>query len=80
MKTKWMRRILLLFSFAVIFAMVPSGMAQSRSVGVNRRDAKIFILSNGDVRVEETWEVAFSGSPEFTFAFRSIPLNISFNK
>ncbi len=48
--------------------------AQSRSVEVKRRDAEITILSNGDVRMVETWEVAFTGGP-FTFAFRSIPLN-----
>ncbi|MDQ5853521.1 MAG: DUF2207 domain-containing protein [Chloroflexota bacterium] len=49
-------------------------LAQSRSVEVERRDARITIQPSGDVRFVETWEVNFIGGP-FRFAFRSIPLD-----
>lgn len=48
--------------------------AQSQEVIVRRRDGNIRVQTNGDVRVEETWQVQFVGGP-FRFAFRSIPLN-----
>ncbi len=50
----------------------PSGAVGS--VTVDRRDADITILANGDIRYEEVWQVNFQGS-NFRFAFRTIPLN-----
>jgi uncharacterized membrane protein YgcG len=44
-----------------------------RSVVVPRRDVDITIQSNGDVRMNETWQVQFIGGP-YTFAFRGIAL------
>lgn len=57
-----------------LMALASSALARSKSVVVQRRDGDITVLSNGDMRVVETWEVQFSGGP-FTQAFRTIPLN-----
>jgi len=48
--------------------------AQSKEVEVERRDARITIQTNGDVRMVETWQVNFIGGP-FHFAYREIPIN-----
>lgn len=39
-----------------------------------RRNVDIVIQPSGDVQVDETWQVRFSGGP-FTFAFRGITLD-----
>ncbi len=74
-----MKRLSLRLSGAVtawllLTSLVSPVAAQSKSVVVQRRDADMTILTNGDVQVIETWQVQFSGGP-FTSAFRSIPLN-----
>src|SRR3954449_5542976 len=48
--------------------------AQSKEVEVERRDARITVQTNGDVRMVETWQVNFIGGP-FHFAYREIPIN-----
>ncbi len=45
-----------------------------KSVTVERRDMDFTILPTGNVRVRETWQVAFHGGA-FTYAFREIPFN-----
>jgi len=55
-------------------ALVTPAHGQERQVVVQRRDGRMEVATNGDVRVVETWQVRFVGGP-FRFAFRSIPLN-----
>ncbi|MBI3912733.1 MAG: DUF2207 domain-containing protein, partial [Chloroflexi bacterium] len=64
----------LTFLFALLALFIMPAEAQSRSVTVPRRDIEIQIQPNGDVNFNETWQVQFSGSPPFTFAFRGILL------
>ncbi len=59
-----------LFATTPLYARAQSG----KAVVVNRRDADITILPNGDVQFVETWVVDFQRGG-FTFAFREIPIN-----
>jgi uncharacterized membrane protein YgcG len=52
----------------------PPESTASGSVTVNRLDAEITILPNGDIQYVETWNVDFIGGP-YRFAFQEIPLN-----
>ena len=56
--------------FGLLLTFAAPARAQSQEVIVRRRDGNIRIQTNGDVRVEETWQVQFVGGP-FRFAFRS---------
>ncbi|MBI3738616.1 MAG: hypothetical protein HY258_06190, partial [Chloroflexi bacterium] len=72
-----MFRVLTLFVLAISLLVVTTparAQSQSRSVAVPRRDADITILKNGNARFVETWQVQFSGTPGFTFAFRAVGL------
>ena len=68
-RTPTLRTILapLLGLLLVIAALAAPAYAQERSVVVERRDAAITVLPNGDVRVVETWRPRFIGGP-FRFA------------
>lgn len=69
-----MRR-LFIFSLVLLFAFVlpviPVG-AQAKSVYAKNYDVDAVVLSNGDMRVVETLEIAFQGGP-FTYGYRTIP-------
>jgi hypothetical protein len=67
--------LLVLILGLLTLILVQPARAGSGRVTVDRRDAVVDILSNGDVQFVETWEVQFSGAHDFTFAFRDIPLN-----
>jgi hypothetical protein len=67
--------LLLAAALALLLGSAPGARAQSSgSVSVDRRDGVITIQPDGNVRVQETWAVRFSGGP-FRRAFRAIPLN-----
>ncbi|MBI5652807.1 MAG: DUF2207 domain-containing protein [Chloroflexi bacterium] len=68
------RFVFLLLAIFCAFILAPTVSAQARSVLVERRDGDITIFPNGDVRVVETWQVKFSGTPAFTNASRTLPL------
>lgn len=56
----------------LLFASLPAlGLAQGKSVVVERRDGDVTILPNGDMNFVETWQVRFEGGP-FHYAFRGI--------
>ncbi len=70
-------RTIIFFVFALtLFALTGNSPveAQSRSVTVTRRDIDITLQKNGDAKFVETWQVQFSGTPPFTFAFRGVQL------
>ena len=70
-------RSIVLVVILTALVLISAGPAQAGGgfVVVNRRDAVIDILSNGDVHFVETWEVDFQGAHDFTVAFRSIPMD-----
>ncbi|MBI5652624.1 MAG: DUF2207 domain-containing protein [Chloroflexi bacterium] len=65
---------LILVPLILIGIWVVNNPQSERGVIVPRRDVDITIQTNGDVRMNETWSVQFSGGA-FTFAFRGIALN-----
>ena len=73
--TKWLIGLFAL----MLLASLGAGEARAapfaeKSVTVERREMDFTILPNGNVRVQETWQVAFHGGA-FTYAFREIPFN-----
>lgn len=74
-----MKRILagIFFAVTLVLLLLAAPLvtrADSKQVNALRRDADITIQPNGDVVMNETWQMEFLGGP-FTKGFRTIPWN-----
>lgn len=69
-------KIPILLLFFLFFIPTLSASAQIKNFYWERFDAHITLLPNGDLEIEETQRLVFSGEP-FTFGFRSIPVGNS---